>query len=72
MNELQLAQGQFGDVGRKNVLLSGLAGLTLKTPKNKYKLSLMHIQNGLSTAGYLKQQILFADAVELFKDNLEY
>ncbi len=72
VNELQLAQGQVGDLGKNNVLLSGLAGLTLKTPKNKYKLSLMHIQNGLSTAGYLKQRILFSDAVELYKDNLEY
>ncbi len=72
VTELELAKGQVGDVGRNNVLLSGLAGLTLKTPKSKYKLNVMHIQNGLSTAGYLRQEILFADAVIVFKDNLEY
>ncbi|MDZ7612444.1 MAG: TonB-dependent receptor [Flavobacteriaceae bacterium] len=72
VTELSLAKGQVGDVGRNNILWSGLAGLTLKTPKSKYKLTAMHIQNGLSTAGYLKQQILFLDAVEVFKDNLEY
>lgn len=72
VTELSLAKGQVGDVGRNNILWSGLAGLTLKTPKSKYKLTAMHIQNGLSTAGYLNQQILFADAVEVFKDNLEY
>ena len=72
VTELELAKGQVGDVGRNNVLLSGLAGLTLKTPKSKYKLNFMHIQNGLSTAGYLRQEILFADAVIVYKDNLEY
>ena len=72
VTELSLAKGQVGDVGRNNILWSGLAGLTLKTPKSKYKLTAMHIQNGLSTAGYLNQQILFADAVEVYKDNLEY
>ncbi|MFD1314936.1 TonB-dependent receptor [Namhaeicola litoreus] len=72
VNELELATGQIGDVGRNNILWSGLAGLTLKTTKSKYKLNFMHIQNGLSTAGYLQQRILFADAVEVFKDNIEY
>ena len=72
VTELSLAKGQVGDVGRNNILWSGLAGLTLKTPKSKYKLTAMHIQNGLSTAGYLNQEILFADAVEVYKDNLEY
>jgi len=72
VNELELSKAQIGDLGRNNVLLSGLAGLTLKTPQNKYKLSLLHIQNGISTAGYLFQKILFSDAVEVYKDNLEY
>lgn len=72
VNELELSKNQIGDLGRNNVLISALGGLTLKTPQNKYKLSVLHIQNGVSTAGYLKQRILFADAVEVFKDNLEY
>lgn len=70
--ELDLDKGQIGDVGRNNILWSALAGLTLKTEKSKYKITGMHIQNGLSTAGYLNQVILISDAVEIYKDNLEY
>ncbi|MEN8185968.1 MAG: TonB-dependent receptor [Bacteroidota bacterium] len=70
--ELELDKGQSGDVGRNNILLSGLAGIAFKTLKSKYRLTGMHIQNGLSTAGYLEQQILFSDAVTIYKDNLEY
>ncbi len=72
VNELELAKGQIGDVGKNNVLLSGLAGITFKSPKSKFGLTILHIQNGLSTAGFLEQEILFADAVTIFKDNLEY
>ena len=72
VNELELAKGQAGDIGKSTVLLSGLAGLVFKTPKNKYKLTFLHIQKGESTAGYLEQQILFTDAVTVFKDNIEY
>ena len=55
-----------------NVLWNVLAGLAFKTDKSKYRLSGMHIQNGVSTTGYLQQDILFSDAITLFKDNLEY
>ena len=72
VNELELDKNQKGDLGKNNVLLSALAGLTLKTEKSKYKLTVLHIQNGLSTAGYLEQQIVFSDAVTVFKDNIEY
>ena len=72
VTELELAKGQIGDVGRNNVLLSGLAGIAYKTPKSKFGLTALHIQNGLSTAGFLEQEVLFADAVTIFKDNLEY
>lgn len=72
VTELELAKGQIGDVGRNNVLLSGLAGIAYKTPKSKFGLTALHIQNGLSTAGFLQQEVLFADAVTIFKDNLEY
>ncbi len=70
--ELELDKGQIGDLGKNNVLLSGMAGLAFKTPKSKFRLTALHIQNGLSTAGFLEQQILFSDAVTIFKDNLEY
>lgn len=72
VNELELDKGQVGDIGRESVLFSGLAGLTFKTPKNKFKLTAMHIQNGISSAGYLRQVVNFTDAVTIFKDNLDY
>ncbi len=72
VTELELAKGQVGDVGKNNVLLSGLAGITFKTPRSKFGLTALHIQNGLSTSGFLQQEMLFADAVTIFKDNLEY
>ena len=72
VNELDPDKLQNGDLAKNNVLWNAMAGLTFKTDKSKYKLSGLHIQNGISTAGYLRQEILFSDAVTLFKDNLEY
>lgn len=69
---LELSDNQIGDLSKNEVLLSGLAGVTYKTDKSKYKLTFMHIQNGESTAGYLKQIKVFSDKVTVFKDNLEY
>lgn len=70
--ELDPDKLQKGDLGKQNVLWNVMAGLTFKTDKSKYKLTGLHIQNGLSSAGYLRQELLFSDAVTLFKDNLEY
>jgi len=70
--ELQTNKHQVGDLGHNNVLLSGMAGLTFKTDKSKYNLKGLHIQNGISSAGYFKQEVVFDDAVTLFKDNIEY
>ena len=72
INEMDPDKLQNGDLAKNNVLWNVLAGLTFKTDKSKYKLSGLHIQNGVSTAGYLRQEILFSDAVTVFKDNLEY
>ncbi|MCA0932921.1 TonB-dependent receptor [Lutimonas saemankumensis] len=72
INEMDPDKLQNGDLAKNNILWNVLAGLTFKTDKSKYKLSGLHIQNGVSTAGYLRQEILFSDAVTIFKDNLEY
>lgn len=72
VNELELSDNQIGDIGKNEVLLSGLAGLTYKTDRSKYKLNILHLQNGESTAGYLKQTKVFTDAVNIYKDNLQY
>ncbi|MEA3504983.1 MAG: TonB-dependent receptor, partial [Bacteroidota bacterium] len=44
-----------GDIGVNNVLLSGLAGLALKTQNSKYRINFLHLQNGESTASILDQ-----------------
>ncbi len=72
VNELDPDKLQKGDLAKQNVLWNVMAGLTFKTDKSKYKLSALHIQNGISSAGYLRQELLFSDAVTIFKDNLEY
>lgn len=65
-----------GSEGIEEVIISGLAGLTYKTTLSKYRLTLMHIQNGESTAGYYDQTIFEAGAGSgakpLSKDALLY
>ncbi|MBR9998661.1 MAG: TonB-dependent receptor [Cyclobacteriaceae bacterium] len=46
--EFVTATTQEGVVAENNVLLGGLAGIALKTNSSKYKLNLMHLQNGES------------------------
>ena len=46
-----------GIEGKNNVLLSTLAGLVFKQESAKYKLNILHIQNGESTAGIYNQDI---------------
>ncbi len=49
--ELVYAYVQEGVLTRESVLLGGLGGLAYKTSQSKFKLSLMHLQNGVSQAG---------------------
>jgi hypothetical protein len=49
--EMESREFQRGDYGVNSVLLSGLAGFAVKTLNSKYRITLMHLQNGESTAG---------------------
>lgn len=73
-NEFELRPSRIltGDYGKNNVLLSGMAGLAFKTQRSKYSLNVLHIQNGESTAGAFYEQVFISDAIEVFRDNLEY
>jgi len=51
INELDVREFQVGDFGVKSVLMSGMAGMALKTRQSKYRLNLLHLQNGESKAG---------------------
>lgn len=63
---------QRGDIGINNIILSGLGGLSYRTDQSKFKLTLMHIQNGEKKAGRFRQENRFTDFVNYNKDNLEY
>lgn len=49
--ELDPLERQVGNYGVNSVLLGGLAGIALKTATAKYKLNILHLQNGESKAG---------------------
>ena len=71
--EMELRELQTGEYGVNNVLLSTLAGVSLKTLNSKYTINFLHLQNGESKAGifdYLNedQGAIFNG----FQHNLEY
>ncbi len=49
--EMRYATISQGEMGKKNVLVGLLGGLAYKTNYSKIRLTLMHLQNGGSTAG---------------------
>jgi hypothetical protein len=51
VNELDQREYQAGSYGTNNVLLSGMAGLAVKTQLSKIRFNLLHLQNGESKAG---------------------
>ncbi|MGZ0016056.1 TonB-dependent receptor domain-containing protein [Yeosuana sp. AK3] len=56
-NDLVADRVSSGLEGINDVLLNGLVGLTFKTTNSKYKVNLLHIQNGESTGGFFNQNI---------------
>ncbi len=63
---------QKGDLGVNNVFMSALAGIALKTDSNKYRLSLLHLQNGETRSGYFREEQIISNSATIFRDNLEY
>lgn len=51
VTELEVREFQKGNFGVNSVLLSGLGGLAVKTRNSKYRLNIIHLQNGESKAG---------------------
>ncbi|MEP6262165.1 MAG: TonB-dependent receptor [Gillisia sp.] len=70
--ELRPNRTLSGDFGKKNVLVSAMAGLAFKTSLSKYSLNVLHLQNGESTAGVFNEEVFISDAIEVYRDNLEY
>lgn len=71
-SQLMEDQSQVGDLGGRNVLLSGMAGLNYKRRSAKYALTALHIQNGESRAAVFNQSTLIANRVSALKHTLDY
>ena len=56
-NELLAALDSEGSEGINNIILNGMAGIAYKTEKSKFKVNLLHVQNGESSAGFFDQII---------------
>lgn len=56
-NDLRYVLNSKGSEGINSVLLNGLVGLTYKTETSKYRVNVLHIQNGESAAGFFDQEI---------------
>lgn len=70
--ELRFDRRQMGDLGSNNVLGSALVGLSYKTGRSKYRLNLLHIQNGESKASLYDQRTEISNDIDVVKNNLEY
>jgi len=51
ITDMEVREFQIGDYGSNSVLLSSLAGFAVKTMNSKYRINLIHMQNGVSKAG---------------------
>ena len=65
-------KSQNGSLGENNVTLSVLTGLAYKTEFSRYKLNVLHIQNGESKAGSFLKVNNDSDFVTYKKDYLDY
>ena len=70
--ELRYDRRRVGDLGINNVLLSGLAGLSYKTERSKYRFNILHLQNGENQASLYHQDTQVSNSIQVFKNYLEY
>lgn len=64
---------QIGDLGENNVLWNTMGGIALKTATSKYTFNVLHIQNGMSSAGIFDYTSRDQGAdFDAFQHNLEY
>jgi hypothetical protein len=73
ITQMDVREYQIGDFGTHNILISGMAGFAVKTKNSKFRLNLLHLQNGESKAGIFDyegsdQGSIFSG----FQHNLDY
>jgi hypothetical protein len=70
---MEMREMQVGDYGVNNVLMTGLAGIAIKTKRSKFSLTALHLQNGESKAGIFDYRNADQGAVFYgFQHNLEF
>lgn len=73
INELEIRDLQLGDYGVNNTLISALVGFAVKSKSSKYKINLLHLQNGESKAGIFDYDNNDQGAIfSSFQHNLDY
>ncbi len=70
--ELDLTREQYGNIGKRNILLSSLSGLTYNANSNIYKLNILALRNTIQNAGLFYQRNIESNANYLKKKNIEY
>lgn len=74
--ELRYATKQQGQIGEKSTLLGGILGFAYKTNLKKFRMTLMHLQNGESRAGQFwidnDAEAVGQSGYLAFSNNLEY
>lgn len=71
--EMEYREFQKGDYGINTVMISGMAGIAMKTKYSKYRLNLLHLQNGEKRAGVFNYSNSDLGAIfEGIQHNLEY
>lgn len=63
---------QTGDIGKEIATISGLGGISFKSKNSKYKINILHIQNGESTAGVFDNERSDTDFNSYLKHVLQY
>ncbi len=74
--DLRVANMQTGQMGERNTLVGLLGGIALKSNLNKYRFTVMHLQNGESRAGQFNivndGEAVGQSGYNAYSDNLEY
>ncbi len=63
---------QKGSLAVNNVFMSGLFGYSMKDDNDKYRFTLMHLQNGETRTGRIMETASIENSFEGLRDNLEY
>ncbi len=74
--EMRYATTQQGQIGEKSTLVGGILGMAYKTNLKKFRMTLIHLQNGESRAGQFwidnDESAVGQSGFKAFSNNLEY